>query len=93
MKYVKPLGYTEAVSLLLLVGFAMPMKYIWGHPEFVRYIGAIHGALFVMYVIALFTYRRALSFSWAQLAGAVVLSSVPFGPFITFGGVNAHGRG
>lgn len=47
-------GFLEGLSLILLMGFAMPMKYIWGDPSFVRMIGSIHGALFVLFALQLF---------------------------------------
>lgn len=47
-------GFLEGLSLILLMGFAMPMKYIWGDPTFVRMIGSIHGALFVLFALQLF---------------------------------------
>lgn len=47
-------GFLEGLSLIVLMGFAMPMKYIWGDPSFVRMIGSIHGALFVLFALQLF---------------------------------------
>ena len=32
-------GTLEGISFLLLLGVAMPIKYIWDNPVFVKYIG------------------------------------------------------
>ena len=44
------IGFGEAISWLLLLGFAMPMKYIWHNPLPVKYVGWIHGLLFISYI-------------------------------------------
>ena len=44
---LRVVGFLEGLSLIVLMGFAMPMKYIWGDPSFVRMVGSIHGALFI----------------------------------------------
>jgi integral membrane protein len=43
----------EGVSLLVLLLVAMPLKYIWNIPEWVTYVGWVHGLLFVAYAISL----------------------------------------
>jgi len=48
------LGYLEGLSFLILLGFAMPMKYIYGDPTAVSIVGSAHGFLFVAYLAALF---------------------------------------
>lgn len=43
----------EGVSYLVLLGVAMPLKYAAGLPLAVRVSGAIHGLLFLGFVVAL----------------------------------------
>ena len=43
-------GYLEGFSFLILMGFAMPMKYIAGDPSWVSLMGALHGFLFLAYI-------------------------------------------
>ena len=50
---VRLFGMTEGVSFLILLGFAMPMKYIGGQPIYVKVFGWAHGALFILYCLAL----------------------------------------
>ncbi|MGB0788445.1 MAG: DUF3817 domain-containing protein, partial [Marinirhabdus sp.] len=49
VKTFRIISVLEAVSFLLLLGIAMPLKYIWGSPEMVRIVGAAHGVLFLAY--------------------------------------------
>lgn len=72
----------EAVSFLLLVGVAMPLKYLAGRPIAVSVVGAIHGGLFVLFCAALL--RTLLVARWPFLRAAVIFvaSLLPFGPFV-----------
>jgi integral membrane protein len=47
-------GYLEGFSFLILMGYAMPLKYIAGDPEMVSLMGSLHGGLFVAYIALLF---------------------------------------
>ena len=40
---------SEGISFLLLLGVAMPLKYIWQLPLAVEVIGMAHGLLFIAY--------------------------------------------
>src|SRR5688572_15441168 len=83
--FLRMVGLTEAVSYMLLVGVAMPLKYIWGQPQAVRVVGMIHGILFILYCAALV--RATISAKW-PLSRAMLLfvaSLLPFGPFLVDG--------
>ena len=71
----------EGVSFLLLLGIAMPLKYLAGEPIFVRVVGLAHGLLFLIYValIAVLCARR--QWSTSRGAEALALGLVPFGTF------------
>ncbi len=75
------LGRIEGTSLLLLFFFAMPLKYLMGQPEAVRWIGMIHGLLFILYVSMAFAVASELKWTKRTLLLCLVLSSVPFGTF------------
>ena len=73
-------GNIESISLLLLLLVAMPMKYVWGDPTLVRWVGMAHGVLFIAFVAVLL--RAHLETRWPMrytLLG-VLSSFVPFGP-------------
>ena len=46
------LAIIEAGTLLALVGIAVPVKYLLGLPVLVTIIGPVHGAVFVLFIVA-----------------------------------------
>ncbi len=72
----------EAISFLVLVGVAMPLKYLAGQPLAVKIVGWIHGVLFVAFCLALL--RTMIVARWSLVRGAVmfIASLLPFGPFV-----------
>lgn len=81
LKGFKWVSILEGVSFLILLGIAMPLKYVWGIPEMVKVIGMAHGILFILYVTGAYFMKEKLQ--WSSLTFAIVLicSVVPFGPF------------
>ncbi|WP_374959667.1 DUF3817 domain-containing protein [Gilvibacter sp.] len=71
----------EAISFLLLLGIAMPLKYIWGKPEAVSVIGMAHGVLFVLYLLLAYYVGEKLNWSTRTLLIVMVCAILPFGPF------------
>ncbi|WP_322904707.1 DUF3817 domain-containing protein [Paenibacillus campi] len=82
LKTLRTVGHVEAISYLLLVLVAMPLKYLANQPLMVTYVGMMHGVLFVAYVaaIAVTLMMRKLTFKQAVLA--FIASLLPFGPFL-----------
>ncbi|MEJ8801659.1 DUF3817 domain-containing protein [Pontibacter sp. H249] len=76
------IGFYEGLSYLLLLGIAMPVKYILGIPELVKYVGWAHGVLFIAYMFALLQVTLEHRWSFGKVAAAFVASLLPFGPFI-----------
>ncbi len=76
------LGYVEAISLLLLLFVAMPLKYLAGMPEPVSVVGMAHGLLFVTYAFCGVLLLEELDWGYGKLLLALVIASIPFGPFI-----------
>ena len=75
----------EGASYLALLGIAMPLKYAAGMPMAVRIVGSIHGALFVVFVIALIQAWADRSWGIKQAAMVFIASLLPFGPFVIDG--------
>lgn len=71
----------EGVSLLLLFGIAMPLKYILDKPLMVEIVGMAHGLLFIAYVLFAIVYKFKVK--WSLLTSFIVIfaSFVPFGTF------------
>jgi integral membrane protein len=76
------IGNIEAVSYLLLVCIAMPLKYAADMPQMVSWVGMIHGVLFVAYVAAIVVVLILRKLTVLQGIIALVASLLPFGPFI-----------
>lgn len=72
----------EGTSYLLLVGLAVPLKYLAGRPELVHLLGRVHGLLFVVFIIALT--QVALSTPWTPRRILLVLGAamVPLGALL-----------
>ncbi len=75
------IGNLEGISYLLLLGIAMPLKYLAGIPMAVKITGSIHGFLFVSFMVALAHVWKTEKWSFKKLANAFILSFVPFGTF------------
>lgn len=71
----------EAISYLLLLTVAMPLKYIWSQPSAVYYLGRIHGGLFVLLLITLLLALLTTKWKIKQPAIVFVASLVPILPF------------
>ena len=78
---LRVIGWLEGVSFLLLLGVAMPLKYVWGQPELVRHLGMAHGVLFLAYLAAVIQVTVELSWGWGRAVLVMAASLVPFGTF------------
>lgn len=77
----RKISFLEAVSFLLLLVIAMPLKYIWNMPEMVQYVGMAHGILFILYIVGAFLMYQQLNWSFKTLFIVILCSILPFGPF------------
>ena len=82
LKLFKNIGTAEAISFLLLLGIAMPLKYVWDFPLAVKYVGWIHGVLFIGYLICLYLASEEQKWGFKTVLLAIIASLIPFGPFI-----------
>jgi integral membrane protein len=76
---LRMLGYLEALSWVLLLFIAMPLKYIGGKPVLVTYVGWVHGILFILYSLHLVLAMRLQSWSFGKLVTGGVAAFLPFG--------------
>ena len=74
-------GYLEGFSFLVLMGYAMPLKYIAGDPEMVSLMGSLHGGLFVAYIALLFL-GVGKHWTFTALIHGFIAAVVPAGPFL-----------
>ena len=73
---------SEGISFIVLLFIAMPLKYFADMPEAVKYVGWVHGLLFVLYILALITVKITLNWNFKKTMIAFLASLLPFGTFI-----------
>ncbi len=69
----------EGVSLLLLLGVAMPLKYLADQPLAVRYVGMVHGLLWLALLVMLVAITWRQRWSFGRCLAVFVSSVLPFG--------------
>lgn len=80
--FLRSVALVEGVSFLLLLGIAMPLKYLAGMPGPVKVVGWAHGVLFVVLVAALAHAVVARGWTMGRAAVVFVSALLPFGPFV-----------
>lgn len=80
--FLRLVALAEAVSYLLLLFIAMPLKYLAHEPRAVMVMGSIHGALFVVFIAALSRVLCANIWSMWRIVLVFVASLLPFLPFL-----------
>ncbi|GEQ86353.1 membrane protein [Patiriisocius marinistellae] len=81
IKTFKIISTLEAISFLLLLLVAMPLKYIWEMPQMVKIVGMAHGVLFLLYIAGAVYLSQLLNWTTKTLVIVVLCSILPFGPF------------
>lgn len=76
------IAWAEAASLLILLGIAMPLKYIYGMPQYVRAVGWIHGLLFLLYMGTLAYVASEKNWPLTRTFRAIIAGLIPFGPLL-----------
>ncbi len=75
------ISWFEGVSFLLLLLIAMPLKYLFDLPLAVKYVGWIHGAVFVMYAFQLLYVGIELKWKFSKIVLYGICSLLPLAPF------------
>lgn len=81
LNFFKYLAITEGISAILLFFFAMPMKYIFDNPIFVKYIGMAHGILFTAYIVVATILKFTKKWNFLKYIEICIASIPPFGTF------------
>jgi integral membrane protein len=87
---LRAVGMMEGVSFLVLLGVAMPLKYVWGYPLAVKWVGWAHGVLFVLFCLALLGAMRHARWPVTRGMQLFIAALVPFGPFLVDRGLRAE---
>ncbi|WP_309608700.1 DUF3817 domain-containing protein [Flavobacterium sp.] len=81
LKVFKIVAIIEGISALLLFFFAMPMKYIFDNPIFVKHIGMAHGVFFTVYIIFASVLKFTQKWNFLKYLEICLASIPPFGTF------------
>lgn len=82
LKRFRIISLVEGISMIVLLFIAMPLKYGFDMPLMVKYVGWIHGILFMLYVLILIPTSRTLKWPFVKTLMGLVASVLPFGPFL-----------
>jgi integral membrane protein len=75
-------AWLEGTSFLLLLGVAMPLKYIWHYQEAVKFTGMAHGVLFVAYIVAVLLVAKMHRWNLPRIFLVLGASVIPGAPFL-----------
>jgi integral membrane protein len=76
------IGILEGISLLVLIGIAVPLKYVSHEPSLVKIMGPVHGLLFLMFVINTLSVGIDYHWKFSTTTWKVLIAClIPFGTF------------
>jgi integral membrane protein len=76
------MAYTVGIGLIILVFVGIPLQYGAHSTGVVKVVGPIHGALYIVYLLAALDLARRARFGLLQMAAMVAAGFVPFVAFI-----------
>ena len=79
---LRRIAKAEAVSFLVLLCVAMPLKYLAGQPMAVKVVGWLHGLLFVVFCATLLHTMVTARWPLSRAAAIFISALLPFGPFL-----------
>jgi len=77
LKRYRIMAYAVGIGLILLVVVAVPLKYWAGVPEVAKVVGQIHGALYILYLVAVLDLFRRARLSPLSLLAMVAAGFLP----------------
>ena len=78
----RALAFLEGGSFILLLGVAMPLKYMAGMPMAVRVVGMAHGILFLLYVWIVLDALANRGWTVKRTGYGILAGLLPFGTFV-----------
>ncbi|WP_428658793.1 DUF3817 domain-containing protein [Runella sp.] len=76
------IGLLEGISLLVLIGIAVPAKHFYGNPVLVKVIGPVHGILFLLFIFNTLSVGIEQKWQFKTTTWKVLLACfIPFGTF------------
>lgn len=84
------IAFLEGLSYVLLLFIAVPIKYIYSDPSFVKILGMPHGLLFMGYLALSFVLRSENQWIKNNFFGILIASVIPFGTFVVENKLKKH---
>tara|TARA_B100000482_G_scaffold187922_1_gene167141 strand:- start:474 stop:755 length:282 start_codon:yes stop_codon:yes gene_type:complete len=81
LKLFRVIAFFEGISYILLLFIAVPIKYVFDDPTYVKMLGMPHGILFMIYIIFSFIVNIKLKWNMKELFIILIASLVPLGTF------------
>jgi len=81
VNFLRLVGFLEGASYVLLLFFAVPLKYWTGEEQYVKLLGMPHGLLFTTYILLVYLLKTNHNWSNKTLAVLLTASIIPFGTF------------
>ena len=79
---LRVIAILEGISLLILIGIAVPLKYVNGNPSLVKTMGPIHGMLFLFFVVNTISVGIEQHWKFKETTWKVLVACIiPFGTF------------
>lgn len=79
---LRMIAILEGISLLTLVFIAVPLKYGFDHPAFVKIMGPIHGSLFLLFLFNTLSVGVEQGWKFKEITWKVLLACmIPCGTF------------
>ena len=76
------LAWVVGVMLLVLVGIAMPVKYVGDDDSLVAAVSPVHGLLYIVYLVATLDLARRVGWSARYSVLVMLGGTVPFLSFV-----------
>jgi integral membrane protein len=79
--FLRVVSLLDAISYLVLLGVAVPMKHLWDQPKAVQITGPIHGGLVILLGLALLLAMRRANWSLWPPFLIFLAAMFPLAPF------------
>ena len=76
------IAFLEGLSYILLLFVAVPIKYLYNDPAYVKILGMPHGLLFMGYIALAIVLRTDNQWIKNNFFMVLIASVIPFGTFV-----------
>ncbi|GAA3516998.1 DUF3817 domain-containing protein [Aquimarina addita] len=74
-------GILEGISLIILLCIGVPLKYLMEIPGIVKFMGPVHGALFLLFIFLFIGVATEHNWKGKTLLKIILACFIPFGTF------------